>query len=101
MGSLNMLYRHTPVKSLLKKLVLQKYIVRYEQDRGIDDFILHPSYNCQIYEYDIAVVRVNEPVQLVENQISSIQLPCMKKKPKQRRRKRQGGRQTWNLYILS
>ena len=75
-----------------------KVLPRYEQDRGIDGVILHPDYNCLFYEYDIAVVRLNEPVQLVENQISVIQLPCMKKKQnKGGRTKRQGGRQTWNL----
>ena len=75
-----------------------KVLPRYEQDRGIDGVILHPDYNCLFYEYDIAVVRLNEPVQLVENQISVIQLPCMQKKPnKGGRKKRQGGRQTWNL----
>ena len=69
-----------------------------EQVRGIEEFIIHPSYNCHFYEYDIALVRVDEPGQLVKNQISVIQLPCMQKKPnKGGRKKRQGGRQTWNL----
>ena len=71
-----------------------KVLPRYEQDRGIDGVILHPDYNCLFYEYDIAVVRLNEPVQLVENQISVIQLPCMKKKQNNGGRKRHAGRQT-------
>ena len=71
-----------------------KILPRDEQDRGIDEFILHSSYNCNNYEYDIAVVRLKEPVQLVENQISVIQLPCMQKKQNKGGRKRHAGRQT-------
>ena len=57
------------------------FLPRPEQDRRIAEKIFYPDYHCTMQEYDIALVKVDKPVELVGNQISVISLPCMKENP--------------------
>ena len=62
----------------------------FSQERRVDKMILHEDYNCD-YENDIAVVKLDRPVEFIENRIATISLPCDKNLHNSKRRKQQRG----------
>ena len=75
---------------ILHSSILSLYFRRQEQERRIIEQILHEDYNCD-FENDIAVVKLDRPVEFIENRIATISLPCAKNSHNSERRKQQKG----------
>ena len=54
--------------------------------------ILHEDYDCVLFENDIALVKLDRPVEFIEKRIATISLPCEKNSHNSKRRKRHRGK---------